>query len=96
MIPFGKNILAMTAVLPIALQQGASVSYDAVVNGVLLFFTAFCFYMNRKEKKEKREIIFAGILSVFIAVVKGGALSSPSASSDSGFCKRRDPEKAEP
>ena len=73
MIPFGKNILAMTAVLPIALQQGASVSYDAVVNGILLFFTAFCFYMKRKEKKEKREIIFAGILSVFIAVVKGGA-----------------------
>lgn len=73
MIPFGKNIFAMTAVLPIALQQGASVSYDAVVNGILLFFTAFCFYMKRKEKKEKREIIFAGILSVFIAVVKGGA-----------------------
>ena len=73
MIPFGKNIFAMTAVLPIALQQGASVSYDAVVNGVLLLFTAFCFHMKRKEKKEKREIIFAGIFSVFIAVVKGGA-----------------------
>ena len=31
-IPFGKNLLGMTALLPIALQQGASASYDAVVN----------------------------------------------------------------
>lgn len=72
MIPFGKNVLAMTALLPITLQQGASASYDAVVNGALMVFLALCFRMGREKQKKKRELLLAAVLAVFAAVAKGG------------------------
>ncbi|HJB15501.1 MAG TPA: DUF2142 domain-containing protein [Candidatus Blautia excrementipullorum] len=72
LIPFGKNLLAMVAVLPITLQQAASFSYDAIVNGGVMLLAALCFRMWKRKQKEKREIISAVILIVFAAMVKGG------------------------
>ena len=72
LIPFGKNLLAMVAVLPITLQQAASFSYDAMVNGGLMLFAALCFRMWKRKQKEKWEIILSVILTVFAAMVKGG------------------------
>ena len=72
LIPFGKNLLGMTAILPITLQQGASFSYDAMVNGLLLLFSAFCFRLWKKEQKEKWEIVLTAFLALFTALAKGG------------------------
>lgn len=72
LLPFGKNLLGMTAMLPIALQQGASFSYDAIVNGAMLVFVALCFRMGSKKQKEKREILLVVFLAAFTAVAKGG------------------------
>lgn len=71
-IPFGKNLLGMTALLPIALQQGASASYDAVVNGSFFVFIALCFRMGKEEKKKKWEIVLFGVFALFTAMTKGG------------------------
>lgn len=72
LIPFGKNLMGMIAMLPIALQQGASASYDAMVNGCLFIFTALCFRMAKEEKKKKWELVLAVLLALFTASAKGG------------------------
>lgn len=72
LIPFGKNLMGMIALLPIALQQGASASYDAVINGLLMLFFALCMYMAQKQQKKSWELALAGILALFTAAVKGG------------------------
>lgn len=72
LIPFGKNVLAMIAFLPITLQQGASASYDAVVNGLLFLFLGVCFCMWKKEQKERWELLLIILLAAFTAVIKGG------------------------
>lgn len=71
-IPFGKNLLGMTALLPIALQQGASASYDAVVNGGFFVFIALCLRMGKEERKKKWEFVLLGIFALFTATTKGG------------------------
>ena len=71
-IPFGKNLLGMTALLPIALQQGASASYDAVVNGGFFVFIALCLRMGKEERKKKWEFVLLGIFALFAATTKGG------------------------
>lgn len=71
--PVGKNLFAVFGMLPISLQQGASASYDAVVNGLLFLFFAFCLFMAEKETYRRRDAAFLVLLSVFLAVAKGGA-----------------------
>ena len=72
LIPFGKNLLGMTALLPIALQQGASASYDAVVNGGFFVFIALCLRMGNEERKKKWEFVLLGLFALFTATTKGG------------------------
>lgn len=72
LIPFGKNLLGMVAMLPIALQQGASASYDAMMNGFLLLFLALCFRMQQQKQRKKWELALLAFLTVLLAVVKGG------------------------
>ena len=42
LLPYGKNAAAMLMLLPIALQQGASSSYDSLLNGAIILFVACC------------------------------------------------------
>ena len=62
----------MTALLPIALQQGASASYDAVVNGGFFVFIALCLRMGKEERTKKWEFVLLGIFALFTATTKGG------------------------
>lgn len=71
-LPFGKNAMGMIAILPIALQQGASASYDAVINGVLLLFGAMCMYIAYQEKVKKREWLLIALLIPFVVLMKSG------------------------
>ena len=47
--PFGKLVFALTALLPGSLQQMASLSYDALHIGALLFFTARVLELSQRE-----------------------------------------------
>ncbi|MDO5136625.1 MAG: DUF2142 domain-containing protein [Eubacteriales bacterium] len=70
--PAGKNLFGIFGILPISLQQGASFSYDAVVNGLLFLFFALCLYLGKKSSYKKRELTLLILLSAFLAVAKGG------------------------
>lgn len=71
-IPYGKNALGAIGMLPIALHQGASASYDAMINGILFLFIASCMHLLEKQKNRKRDIFLMLVLIVLIAMVKGG------------------------
>ena len=71
-VPFGKNVFGMVGMLPITLQQGASASYDAMLNGILFLFLALCFRMSVPGKYKKWEIGLTALLAVFILISKGG------------------------
>lgn len=55
MLPYGKNAAAMLMLLPIAIQQGNSASYDAVTNGMILLFIACCLRLCRYYSGESDE-----------------------------------------
>lgn len=73
LIPFGKNMLGLLGILPIAIQQAASFSYDSVVNGVLFLFTAVCFRLVGKSHIRKREWCLLVVLMGLVAMSKSGA-----------------------
>lgn len=73
-LPFGKSALFIICVLPMTLQQAASVSYDAIVNGVTILFAAVCFSMAfRKESLKKTDIVLTAVLGIILIMAKSGA-----------------------
>lgn len=72
-IPYGKNLLGMLGLLPIALQQGASASYDAMLNGIVFLFIALCLRLSVEEQRKKWEWILLIMLAVLTAIIKAGA-----------------------
>lgn len=70
-IPFGKNILFTVALLPMALSQAASFSYDAFINAIVFLFTSYCIYIIFKKEDicSKDYIIFA-IAAFLLAPLK--------------------------
>lgn len=70
--PFGKNVFGLLGLLPIALQQGASASYDALLIGIAFLFIALCFHIIERKQREKWKICLIMILAFCLAVTKGG------------------------
>lgn len=70
--PYGKNVFAALGFVPIALQQGASASYDAIINGIIFLFIATCLRLLESKEKKKKDIITTLVLIVLIALLKGG------------------------
>lgn len=71
--PFGKLVFFMAAMLPMTLQQAASCSYDAIVNGVAFFFISNCLYVAFTDKKIKvKDIIILFILGGLFTAAKAG------------------------
>ena len=54
-IPFGKWILLVLAVAPMALFQAATITPDAISNGIGFFFIAGCLQLAQAEKIKERE-----------------------------------------
>lgn len=73
MIPYGKNMMAFVGFLPITIQQAASASYDAVVNGLLLLFVAFSIRFSREHPGKKWQVVIYILLAIMVAMMKGGA-----------------------
>ena len=73
-IPFGKVSLFLVGILPISLQQAASMSYDGMINGIALLYIAYnisVFY--HKERIRVGEITVVALTGSLLATVKGGA-----------------------
>ena len=70
--PYWKNLFGALGLLPITLQQAASASYDAIINGLIFLFIALCFLCQNAQVLHKKLLIPTGILAVFVAVTKGG------------------------
>lgn len=64
--PVHKTVLGVTALLPMALQQAASFSYDAFTNGAALVFLAELFYTlygrGRMTRWDQARLLLAGVL----------------------------------
>ena len=71
-IPYGKNLLALLGLLPIAMQQGASASYDAVINGIIFLFIAECFRLAEMEHRTGTDWILLIISGILAVLLKGG------------------------
>lgn len=70
-IPFGKLIYAVYMLMPMNLQQVASISPDAFINAILLYYIAFSIYMIfKKDKLNKKEIILYVLLTAIAGIVK--------------------------
>lgn len=70
-IPFGKLVLAVYMLMPMCLQQVTSISADAFINSMLLYYIAFSIYMVfKKEKLTKKEILAYLILTAIAGIVK--------------------------
>ncbi len=69
--PFGKGIFMVTALLPIALENGASFSYDGMVNGLSFLFIACVLHLAyRKEKIGIRDWAVLSVLLALLAPIK--------------------------
>lgn len=71
-LPVGKNMLAALGFLPIALQQGASASYDAMINGIIYVFIALCMSISMEKTYKKWQVVLLVLCGALTAVVKGG------------------------
>lgn len=73
-IPFGKIIILVTALLPMTMQQYASLNYDALHISVILFFIAFTLKLatNPEQKMSKNEMFQLGFISILAANIKWG------------------------
>lgn len=72
-IPVGKLSLLFIAILPISLQQAASISYDGMINGISFLYLAFCvcaIYADRRLRCADVSII--ALTGCLLATVKGG------------------------
>ena len=70
-IPFGKMVLFSVALLPMTVQQAASLSYDAVVMGLSFLFIGYCLYVAfGKQKLRYRQLIILAVISALLAPSK--------------------------
>lgn len=72
-IPVGKISLMLVGILPISLQQAASMSYDGMINGISLLYIACHMHMFYDETQiTAGDIAVAALTGSLLATVKGG------------------------
>ena len=72
LIPFGKNILTVIALMPMTIYQAASDSPDALLNAFCFLFVALCFRYAYDEKIQLRwkQLFGLGVLLTLIFMCK--------------------------
>lgn len=73
--PFGKRILAVTALVPIALFEAATVSADPISNGIGLFFIACCLSICARPQLGWRHWVKLLILFALLFLAKPNMVS---------------------
>jgi hypothetical protein len=64
-VPFGKWVLAILATSPVAILQAASISADAISNGIAFLFIAGTLAIaNRRELGRREWIVLAGLFLI--------------------------------
>lgn len=53
-VPYGKGVIAFISLLPMALQERASLSVDAITYAALVIMLSFCLYMRHKRLRMNR------------------------------------------
>ena len=71
-LPGFKWLFMVYATTPIALQEAASFSYDAMVNAVALLFIAMCFFYAVQDSPKWIDHILLAFSLLQLATVKGG------------------------
>ncbi len=71
-IPFKKIAMITIAFMPMMLQEAASLSADALTNGIAIFLISYVFSIkySRKPKIEKKDFLILSIASIFMSLCK--------------------------
>ncbi|MBQ2938161.1 MAG: DUF2142 domain-containing protein [Clostridia bacterium] len=70
-ISFGKLVLAVYMLMPTCMQQATSISADAFINSILLYYIAYSIYMIfKKDKLSKKEILGYIVLTGLVGILK--------------------------
>lgn len=72
-LPYGKESLFLLGILPVALQEAASFSYDAVINGIAFLYLGYCMHMVCRDFKEitLADMAVLAVSGCLMAGVKG-------------------------
>ena len=73
-LPFGKLTLFLLAVLPVNLQQCTSFSHDAMVHGIVFFYSCLCIQaIFSEEKMTGQQILLMELSALFLVYCKSGS-----------------------
>lgn len=73
LIPFKKHIVVFLALLPLTMQELASMSSDALTISICIFFISYILYLkfdNSKEKINKKDIVILTLSAITVALCK--------------------------
>lgn len=72
-MPFGKNCILIFSMLPMAMQQAMSASYDCIILGLGIWLLSQCLHMAfQLEKVSRRDLVLYCVAAAVMAGVKGG------------------------
>ncbi len=72
LIPFKKFIVAFLGLLPITMNEFASLSADAITISMCILYIAYILYLKYQniDSYSKKQIIILGVLTILVALVK--------------------------
>lgn len=76
-IPFGKSIICVLALLPIALQNNPSFSYDGLIFGFCMLFISYCLSIYYSSNVISNKDIAVVILSGCMIMISKGLVYTP-------------------
>lgn len=73
-LPFGKMTLFVLALLPVNMQQCTSFSHDAMVHGILFFYSCLCLEAIFSEKRMTgQRMVVLELAALFLTYCKSGS-----------------------
>lgn len=71
-IPFGKNLILLISLIPIAIEGYATLSADGITIASCILFISYVLNLayGQKERINTKQIIFLSILSIIVAISK--------------------------
>lgn len=73
-MPFGKSLAFILAILPMTIQQCFSYSYDAIIiEGVFLYIALLFRLLYEKDGIQAWQVVLYALLVMLMAICKGGA-----------------------
>ena len=73
-LPFGKMTLFVLALLPVNMQQCTSFSHDAMVHGILFFYSCLCLQaIYSEERMNGQRMLLLELAALFLVYCKNGS-----------------------